>query len=115
MVAYAPKPEDMILAFLDFIGDDILLGHNIVSFDSKFIAVEASNIGKQIKNPIFDTLTYARRLRKMGVPLPDSLGLSNLVDFFGIRQDTHHRALDDTLANIEVFKCLRALDMNYAK
>lgn len=115
MVAHAPKPEDTVLAFLDFIGNDILLGHNIAAFDCKFIANEAANIGKQVRNPLFDTLTYARRLRRRGAYLPDKLTLASLVDFFGIAQNTHHRALDDAIANIEVFKCLKALDMTPAK
>lgn len=115
MTANAPKSEDVILAFLDFIGNDVLLGHNIASFDSKFIAREASEIGKQVKNPLFDTLTYARRLRRCGAPLPECLSLASLTDFFGIVQDTHHRALDDAIANIKVFECLKKLDICTAK
>lgn len=109
MLTDAPKIEDVLPSFLEFIGDDILLGHNIVSYDSKFICREAAELGILIKNPLFDTLTYARTLKKT-LPMPDSLCLTSLIDHFGISRENGHRAYDDALANIKVFYCLRALE-----
>ena len=109
MLSDAPKIEDVIPSFIEFIGDDILLGHNIVSYDSKFICREAAELGILIKNPLFDTLTYAKALKKIA-PMPDSLCLTSLIDHFGISRENGHRAYDDALANIKVFYCLRALE-----
>ncbi len=109
----APKIDEVMPSFLDFIGDDILLGHNIVSFDSKFICREAANIGINLKNPLFDTLTYAKSLKKLGVPMPPSLSLSVLCQVFKIEREAEHRAYDDALANAKVFYFLRALEKRH--
>lgn len=109
----APKIDEVMPCFLDFIGDDILLGHNIVSFDSKFICREAANIGINLKNPLFDTLTYAKSLKKLGVPMPPSLSLSVLCQVFKIEREAEHRAYDDALANAKVFYFLRALEKRH--
>ena len=37
MVAEAPEFEEILQAFMDFVGDSILVGHNINSFDMKFL------------------------------------------------------------------------------
>lgn len=113
MVLDAPRIEEVLPDFLDFIGDDILLGHNIVSFDSKFICREAAELGINIKNPLFDTLTYAKKLKKSGVPMPDSLSLDVLSQLFKIERNAAHRAYDDALANAKVFFLLRALEEKY--
>ena len=114
MVSDAPEIEDVLPDFLKFIGDSVLIGHNIVSFDSKFICREAAGLGINIKNPLFDTLTYAKALRK-NCELPDKLSLASLIDFFGISVNAHHRAFDDALANTKVFFCLKALEEKYSK
>ncbi|MBQ8207421.1 MAG: 3'-5' exonuclease [Clostridia bacterium] len=109
MLSNAPKIDEVLPSFLDFIGEDILLGHNIVSFDSKFICREAAEIGINLKNPLFDTLTYAKRLKKR-TAMPESLSLTSLCSAFGIKNDSAHRAYDDALANAKVFYLLRAIE-----
>ncbi len=110
MLEDAPEIEEVLPDFLRFIGNDTLLGHNIVSFDSKFICREAEHIGLIIKNPLFDTLTYARKLKKQTDFLPKSLSLTCLCQLWGIERAKSHRAYDDALANIKVFYYLRALE-----
>lgn len=114
-VADAPSIDTVIRDFIEFAGDNILLGHNIVSFDSKFICKAAEKLGLRIKNPLFDTLTYAKRLKKAQCCLPQSLALASLVDHFGIEVNAHHRAFDDALATAKVFLCLKALEAKYNK
>lgn len=109
MVSTAQRIEDVLPNFLDFIGDDILLGHNIVSFDSKFICREAANMGINLKNPLFDTLTYAKKLKKL-TEMPQSLSLTTLCECLNISRDNAHRAYDDALANAKVFYLLRAIE-----
>ena len=44
MVKDAPKMKEALTEFIDFIGDDILVGHNIKSFDKHFgISIEGAH------------------------------------------------------------------------
>ena len=115
MVLDAPRIDEVLPSFLNFIGDDILMGHNIISFDSKFICRDAAELCVNLKNPLFDTLTYAKRLKKASVPMPESLSLASLCNLFRIERMNEHRAYDDALANAKVFYLLRALEEKYGK
>lgn len=57
MLKGKPKIEDIETELFDFIGDDVIVGHNI-SFDVKFIE-HAYN--RTIDNPILDTLKLSRK------------------------------------------------------
>ena len=59
MLETAPEPRDVLPAFLSFIGDDLLVGHN-VSFDVNFLydAAETEGCGA-LKNDFIDTLRFA--------------------------------------------------------
>ena len=62
MVKDAPTLSACLPAFLDFLGDDVLLGHNIVSFDVNILYDAAEGLfGKKIQNDCLDTLYYSRR------------------------------------------------------
>lgn len=75
--------------FLDFLGDNIILGHNI-TFDINFLDFEAKKLGKQLNNDFVDTLYLSKQA------LPDvSHKLENLVKMLGIDDDIHHRAMAD--------------------
>ena len=114
MVSNAARIEDVLPELLDFIGEDILVGHNIVSFDSKFICREAAELGINLKNPLFDTLTYAKKLKKI-TAMPQSLSLTSLCECLNISRDNAHRAYDDALANAKVFYLLRAIEKRITK
>ena len=58
MLLNAPRIEDVFPAFLDFIGKDIVVGHNI-NFDLNFICANSS--GKFL-NDFVDTMRLSRRL-----------------------------------------------------
>lgn len=62
MVKDSPVFKDALKDFLDFAGDMILVGHNIHSFDMKFIKRNAKNYwGSTIGNDDIDTLQLARQ------------------------------------------------------
>ena len=62
MVKDAPTLKECLPAFLEFLGDDVLLGHNIVSFDVNILYDAAEGLfGKKIQNDCLDTLYYSRR------------------------------------------------------
>ena len=103
LVKEAPTMETVIKQFIGFIGDDVLLGHNIKRFDLKFIQCDALRfVGKTITNDYVDTLIVAQRY------LPDisSLSLEALSDHYEISYLGAHRALTDCNINKQVYDCL---------
>lgn len=106
MLVYAPYIDEVIEDFLDFIGDDIILGHNISSFDSNIIydLCEELNL-PSFGNDILDTYHYARRC---DIDVPD-YRLTTLTDHFSIEHDDAHRALADCKANFECYETLKPL------
>lgn len=91
LVEYAPDINYVLPEFIEFIEDDVLVGHN-VNFDLAFLYDNASlRINHKLSNDYVDSLYLARKYVK-GLP---SYKLTSLADYFGIIQDSAHRALDD--------------------
>ena len=62
MVADAPPLKDALERFLTFIGDEVLVGHNIHSFDMKFLNCAMEELyQRDMANDYIDTLYMARR------------------------------------------------------
>lgn len=62
MLEDAPEPEAVIPAFLDFIGDSVLIGHN-AHFDINFLYDAAIRVGaRPVTNDFIDTLRIARKV-----------------------------------------------------
>lgn len=90
-VASAPKLGDVLPGFLDFIGEDIIVGHN-VHFDVNFIYdASMALLGKPVTNDMVDTLRISRRL------LPDLSHhrLGDVAAAMRMEQKGSHRALVD--------------------
>ena len=103
MVKDAPYIERALNGFISFIGNYILVGHNIRSFDMKFIQRDAMRyMGKSISNDIVDTVIIARRY----LPELESHSLESLSYHYGISYDGAHRALVDCHINKQVYDCL---------
>lgn len=103
MVADAPSIEDVLPRFLEFIGEDLVVGHN-VHFDVNFIYDYAEDFElKPFSNDLVDTLRLSRRL----YPELQSHKLSALAAHFGVEPDGEHRALADC---VTTQKCLSAMD-----
>lgn len=103
MVADAPGIEDVLPRFLEFIGEDIVVGHN-VHFDVNFLYDYAEDFElKPFSNDLVDTLRLSRRL----YPELQSHKLSALAAHFGVEPDGEHRALADC---VTTQKCLSAMD-----
>lgn len=101
MVCHAPAFGEVLEAFLNFAGDDVLVGHNIHTFDMKFIYRDAERIFGQIPdNNYVDTLQLAR-LCLPGLP---AYKLVDLAGFYGISPKGAHRALNDCRMNQQVFE-----------
>jgi len=94
MVIDAPTMKEVLPDYLDFLGDDVLVAHNL-SFDEKFLNAELTRLGYDtIDNDTLCSLRLARRL----LPGLKSRGLSALSTFYDVRVNGRHRALGDAEA-----------------
>jgi len=103
MVIDAPKIGEALPSLLEFVGDAIIVGHN-VRFDMSFLNAAAIRGGYgRLPNRSVDTLRLAQRLVRKDLR---SFKLSSLAAYFGSPVTPNHRALDDTLATAHVFWAL---------
>ncbi|NBI69651.1 DNA polymerase III subunit epsilon [Clostridiaceae bacterium] len=103
MVADAPPLDAVFGAFLDFIGNDILVGHNIHTFDMKFIYRAAGDFyGRILDNDYIDTLPLSRSC----LPGLSHHRLTDLAEYYHIPTDGAHRALNDCHMNRLVFEAI---------
>ena len=104
MVENSPMFREALADFNDFIGDSVIIGHNIHTFDMKFIQRDAQKyFGKYIGNDYIDTLEIAR----LYLPELPGRSLVELADHYGIESQGAHRALNDCRMNQQVFECLK--------
>ncbi len=98
MVYDKPTIDQVLPDFLSFLGDDILVAHNL-SFDLGFLNAELERVElPALENTSLCTLRLARRLLR-GLR---SKGLSALAKFYGIKIKGRHRALGDAMATAEI-------------
>ncbi len=103
MVQNEPKLEEVLGGFLEFVGDDILVGHNIHSFDLNFVIDAAMRIFKtEVRNDYIDTLFMARKC----LPNLPHHKLSDVADYFQISTAGAHRALNDCVMNQNCYEAL---------
>lgn len=101
MVEEAPKLAQALEGFLEFAGNDILVGHNIHSFDLNFIYRGAMRIlGAAVENDYIDTLYMARQC----LPKLSHHKLSDVAAYFHISTAGAHRALNDCVMNQKCYE-----------
>ncbi|BCG59647.1 PolC-type DNA polymerase III [Paenibacillus sp. URB8-2] len=94
MVKDAPDLEPVLHEFVAFIGDSVLVAHN-ARFDMGFIQASLAKFGLPLlPNPSLDTLELARLLH----PNMKNHRLNTLADKYKVLLESHHRAVDDTVA-----------------
>lgn len=107
MVANEPGIDVVIRQFAEFVGDSILVGHNIHASDLYYIQRAARKNGVRIENAYFDTYRFAKKIKdQMGW---DNVKLEYLSEQFGIAQSEAHRAWCDAEANVSVYFKLKNL------
>ena len=103
MVKDAPVFEEALAQFNEFAGNMVLVGHNIHTFDMKFIWRDAESYWKKtIANDYIDTLVLARQC----LPQLSHYKLVDLASYYHITVDGAHRALADCRMNQKVFERL---------
>ena len=101
MVANAPDFREVLKSFLNFAGEDILVGHNIHTFDMKFLYRDCERFfGQTLTNDYIDTLKLAR----LCIPKLSHHRLGDLAEFYGISTEGAHRALNDCRMNQQIFE-----------
>lgn len=105
MVKDAPTIEEALPQFLDFAGNLPMVAHN-APFDLGFIRYNAAIQGREIKNPVVDTLQLCRRM----FPELKKHKLNIVAKHLGVRLVNHHRAVDDSEACAFILaKCFEIL------
>lgn len=103
MVSDAVSFDVALADFVNFIGDLPLVGHNIHSFDMKFIYRDLEKyFGKVLDNDYIDTL----KLSRMFLPMLSHHKLVDLADYYNISTMGAHRALNDCRMNQQVYYLL---------
>ncbi len=103
MVTRAPRIESVLPTLLEFIGDAVVVGHN-VRFDVSFLDAALAQSGRpRLGNRTLDTCALARRLVRSEVP---NCRLETLASRFRLDHKPSHRALDDVLATVDLLHLL---------
>lgn len=89
----------VLYEFKKFLGNDIIIGHN-VNFNIDFIYDSmVDNLGKYLSNDCIDTLRISRKL----LPELKHHKLDNLIDYFNLAKRNEHRALNDCVLTNQVY------------
>lgn len=104
MVAGSPTIAQALPGFLEFCGNDILIGHNINRFDVPVIQQEAQRSGITLREyRTIDTLPLSQAL----CPDLKNHSVATLIQAFGIATTESHRAVDDAMQTAQIYEELR--------
>lgn len=103
MAAKGREMDEVFPEIMEFCGDFVLLGHNVV-FDYGFLKQAAMNRNVGFERQGIDTLKIARKL----LAPEEKKTLQLLCDRYGIQREHRHRALDDALAAKALYEILEA-------
>ena len=101
MLAGAKEEDEVLDCFFGFLGEDILVGQNVI-FDYSFLKQAAINRKMSFERKAADTLKIARRC----LPALEKRTLDALCGYYGIEIGHHHRALDDAKATYLLYERL---------
>ncbi|MCD8371688.1 MAG: hypothetical protein LUD27_00080 [Clostridia bacterium] len=93
----APSYKDVMPDFVKFCDGAILVGHNVVNFDFRFVDYYAKSLGYEIEKKLIDTLFLSQKLLRLA-----NYKLNTVAEKFGVTFN-HHRAEDDALATAKIF------------
>ena len=103
MLVDAPRIAEVLPSFLEFLGDAVVVGHN-VRFDLSFLDAALGDTGRpRLSNRSIDTCGLARRLIREEVP---DCRLGTLATRLRLEHQPSHRALDDALATGDLLHLL---------
>ena len=94
--------SEVLPDFLNFIGNDVLLGHNIASFDIPIVRRDVAVVLKQTFEPDYIDMMY---LAKAVSGVPDNK-LQTMLDYYGISNKRAYRAFEDCEATSKMFQAM---------
>lgn len=104
MLKGAPDCRDAIASLINFVGCDVLMGHNANRFDRLFLEHEVAKCGDMsLENEWIDTVEMARKLYP-----GERVSLDALCSKFGVENEKAHRALSDCRATHECYLAMRS-------
>jgi DNA polymerase III epsilon subunit family exonuclease len=107
MVADKPPVNEVIRQFREFVGDSVLVGHNIKSSDLRYITKAADKAGVHFDGEFLDTYLLAKQFKaKM---MWEKVNLPYLADFYGFEHKEAHRAWSDAEVNAQIYFELQKL------
>lgn len=101
--------EEILPLFLEFLGDNVVLGHN-VNFDVNFLYDSCMKVlDVPLKNDFVDTLRLSRRI----LPNLTNHKLGTLCMYYNIPHINAHRAIGDCEATVMLYDNLRRTQLKY--
>ena len=97
MLKDAPTYEEVMPDFFKFCHGSILVGHNVIGFDFKFVDYYCSKLGYILERNMIDTVPLAQGILRLS-----NYKLNTIADHFKITFN-HHRAIDDALVTAKIF------------
>lgn len=105
MLEKGKEPTQVLEEFLDFAGEEIIMGHN-VNFDINFIYDKcASYLDTYLRNDFVDTMRIAKHV----LPHCKNYKLGTLAEIFHVDYEHAHRGLNDVEITYEVYNQMRKL------
>ncbi len=102
MVCCKPSVEYVLPNFMDFVAEDIILGHN-VNFDINFIYDNWQKYyGKAFSNNFADTMRLSRKYCDL-----KKHNLKFLAKHYGVSIEGHHRALVDCEITFKIYNHIK--------
>lgn len=103
MLSAAPKINEVLLLVDKFVGDNIVIGHN-VNFDVNFLYDNYMNVFERpFSNDFIDTMRIARKI----YPKLPHHRLKDIVEHLGIEENGYHRALQDCKYTYKCYKSMQ--------
>jgi DNA polymerase-3 subunit epsilon len=106
-VANSPKFYEIAKQVYQMLENRIFVAHNI-GFDYPIVRNEFKALGMDLRLPHLCTIQSSKEL----IPGVESYGLKKLSKHLNINLESHHRAMDDTLATAKILKHIYDLDKN---
>ena len=92
MVKGAPKIDEVLPKFLEFVGDRVIVAHNS-DFDTGFIRAACADLGYEYNFTAVDTLILSQNL----LPHLNKFKLDIVANALSLPEFNHHRAGDDAM------------------
>ena len=108
-LADAPTFADVWPGFRQFVGDDIVVGHNVLMFDAPVLYRHAKHLPDAGTLRYLDTLPLVRSL------LRGRADLKTVATSLGVTERRFHRALDDAEMLADVFEKLQEVKLARAR